>query len=219
MNDMASLPSLSGARLPGNYEAAKQALAECQSLDECKDWSDKAAALASYAKQSQDDELEIRAKRIRARAVRRSGELLRQIETQQGSRTDLKLPAHEGERLSRSDAAMQAGISPKQTRTAVNIANIPQDDFDRQVEGDAPPTLTQLAQQGIKPKPVMDLNGRDPREFNNALHFVGDFEQYAKDIRAKNIETCSTLTDSERQRIRAAINRIDAIHDQIMTRI
>ena len=51
MNDM-SLPSVNGARLPRTYEAARAALAECQQLDECKDWADKAAALASYAKQA-----------------------------------------------------------------------------------------------------------------------------------------------------------------------
>ena len=31
------------ARLPANYEQAKQALAECVSIDECKTWADKAS--------------------------------------------------------------------------------------------------------------------------------------------------------------------------------
>ena len=33
--------------LPVNYTAAKAALAECERIDECKSWSDKALALRS----------------------------------------------------------------------------------------------------------------------------------------------------------------------------
>ncbi len=38
-----------GVRLPDTYVHAKQALTECSKIDECQDWADKAAALASYA--------------------------------------------------------------------------------------------------------------------------------------------------------------------------
>ena len=48
----ANLPDVSTARLPAAYEAASRAIAECERIDECKDWSDKAAALASYARQA-----------------------------------------------------------------------------------------------------------------------------------------------------------------------
>ena len=43
--------------LPETYQAATTALAECQRIDECKDWSDKAFAIAAYARMSKDDEL------------------------------------------------------------------------------------------------------------------------------------------------------------------
>jgi len=70
------------------------------------------------------------------------------------------------------------------------------------------------------PRPVMDLKGRDPREFNRAMHFVGDFEHYARDLAKKNVlDDCAILDPAERQRLRSAIDKIDAIHDQIMTRI
>ncbi len=45
------------ARLPSSYEAAKRALAQCDAIDECKDWADKMAALASYARQAKDEDL------------------------------------------------------------------------------------------------------------------------------------------------------------------
>lgn len=68
------------ARLPQTYEAARVALAECERVDECKDWADKAQALASYARQADDETLEKLALRIRARATRRAGELLKQFQ-------------------------------------------------------------------------------------------------------------------------------------------
>jgi hypothetical protein len=38
MNGIPANISVAGARLPQSYEAAKVALANCASLDECKDW-------------------------------------------------------------------------------------------------------------------------------------------------------------------------------------
>ena len=205
----------SSAALPRTYEAAKSALAQCQALDECKDWSDKAAALASYAKQAEDDALLKMATRIKARAVRRAGELLRQIEPATGT------TKKEGDRpFSRADAASEAGLSKHQQKQATRIAAISEADFNSQVDGQSPPTLTQLASQGIKPRKVLDLNGRDPAEFNKALHFLGEFERYARDIEKHSLnEALPILTDTERDTLRGYINRIDAVHDRIMTRI
>lgn len=216
-----SLPSIPDARLPQAYMAAQTALSECQQIDECKDWADKAAALASYAKQSQDESLMKMAARIKARAVRRAGELLNQIEPQRGANQNIQ----EGSRpnvATRSDAARDAGFSEHQQKQAQRIAAIPERDFDEQVEAPKPPTLTQLAQQGIKakPKPVLDLKGRDPREFNRALHFIAIFEDYARELSKADVgQGVESLIDTERAKLRGFINRIDAIHDQIMTRI
>src|SRR6516165_5724503 len=78
------------ARLPSTYESAKTALAECHRIDECKDWADRAEALASYARQAKDDELRRMADRIQARAIHRAGELLKEIPPAPGVRTDLE---------------------------------------------------------------------------------------------------------------------------------
>jgi hypothetical protein len=214
----APLPALANeARLPRSYEAARLALAECQGLDECKDWADKAAALASYARQAEDDQLERMAQRIRARAIRRAGELLRQIEP---------APNHHvtgvGAHTSRSDAAREAGMSKHQQVQATRIAAIPERDFDEQVESDAPPTLTQLAQQGIRPAPrqPVDLGGRDPKAFNRALHFTALVTEYAAELaNAGATEIIPHLDDRQRTKLRSALAHIDAIHDQIATRI
>ena len=227
MNDMA-LPSVHDARLPRSYEAAKTSLAECQRIDECKSWSDKAAALASYAKQANDDELLKMATRIKARAVRRSGELLKQIEPGKNRHTNSR---GEGDHpSSRGEAAREAGMSPHQSKQAQRVASVPAKDFEEAVEGDTPPTLSQLAQQGIqpRPKPVEPkapapetwLQGRDPKAFNRALHFVGALENYAKEIEGWTLENVLPhLTAEQAAEVRSYVSRIDAIHDKIATRI
>lgn len=217
MMDGGSIIPAGVASLPRTYEAAKNALAECSALDECKDWSDKAAALASYAKQAQDDALMTMATRIKARAVRRSGELLKQIDARQGQ--NLPNSKSEGSHtFSQADAAGEAGMSKHQQVQATRIASVPQDDFDAQVESPQPPTLSQLAQQGIKPrKNIVDLQGRDPKEFNRAMHFVGEFRDVAEQLERYDIgRRVADLTHDERQNLRGFIARIDLINDQIM---
>lgn len=208
------------ARLPQTYEAARHALSECQNIDECKDWADKAAALASYAKQAEDETLMKMAVRIKARAVRRSGELLKQIEPANGTRTDLQ-PSM-GDRT-RSDAAREAGMSKHQQVQSTRIANIPERDFDEQVESDNPPTLSQLASQGIQrrdpPDPQSWLKGRDKKSFNRALHFTGDITEYAATVRKWDLSVLEHLDDEQRTEIRNALRVIDGIHDAIATRI
>ena len=226
------LPTVHDARLPHTYEAAKASLAECQRIDECKSWSDKAAALASYARQAGDDELLKMATRIKARAVRRSGELLKQIAPDRGGRPS-ETRAGDPPGFSRGEAAREAGMSRHQQKQALRVATVPEDDFESAVDGDTPPTLNHLAQQGIKPRqapaetakqqapdPQTWLKGRDPKAFNRALHFAGAVELYAKEIASWSLdEVLPHLTPDQAAEIRAHIARIDAIHDKIATRI
>ena len=205
------------ASLPASYEAAKVALANCVSIDECKDWADKAQALASYAKQANDDEMMRQSTRIRDRAIRRCGELLKQIEPAPNQHV-----AGMGAHTSRSNAAKDAGLSKHQQVQAIRVANVPAADFERQVESPKPPTVTKLAEQGKKvaPRPVIDLKGRAPDEFNLALHYVGGWEQAARDLAAlKHDSAVPILTAAERARLRKAIAAVDAITDRIVTRI
>jgi hypothetical protein len=221
---MNALPSITPAqaRLPQTYEAARNALSNCASVDECKEWADKAAALASYAKQSEDDTLLKLATRIKARATRRAGELLTQIEPAKFRGNQHVVKA--GDHLNRTDAAREAGFSPHQQKQALRVAAVPEPDFEAQVESDTPPTLSKLAQQGVKPRskpePLINLKGRDPREFNTALHFLASFERYAKEVEKHSLESVlPILTDAEREELRGYINRIDTMHDRIITRI
>lgn len=82
--------------------------------------------------------------RICARAMRRAGELLKQIEPQQGARTDLG----EAPPQSRKQAMAEAGMSVDQGKTALRVASMPEPEFTAQVESEHPPTVTELARQG-----------------------------------------------------------------------
>lgn len=177
---IAALPATVGAKLPAVYERATQALAECTRIDECKDWADKAEALASYARQSKDDSLRKMADRIQARAIRRCGELLKQIESGQGARTD-KLHDCGDTKLTRTQAAAAAGLSERQKVTALRVASVPQPEFEAAVESESPPTVTRLAEQGkqAKPKPLHDLEGIDPALYPRATELQGMLKDLA----------------------------------------
>ena len=80
--------------LPPTYIAARIALAKCDRVDECQEWASKATALSSYAKQAKDDALQVLADRIRARAVRRCGELLQQSDSKSRKDKEQKMISH-----------------------------------------------------------------------------------------------------------------------------
>ena len=163
---MASELDVRNAPLPERYEAAKVALVACQRVDECKDWADKAVALASYARQADDDTLYDTAIRIQARAVRRCGQLLEDYQTgAKGGRPSGNSTATDT--VSQRAAAEQAGMSKRQEVTARRLANIPEDEFEAAIESDNPPTVTTLS------RPTGP-------GFAKARHLVGELSRFAE---------------------------------------
>ena len=134
------LPAIKDACL---YEAAALALSQCSKIDECKDWSDRAKAMASYAKQADNEEMENLAKKIRLRAYQRVGQLLREIEKAQNQH-DAK--ARTGP--TRKQAAKDAGLSDKKAKTAIRLSRIPKDEFDELVDSGDPPLLKKWQRRG-----------------------------------------------------------------------
>lgn len=176
MNELSRVWDSPG-ELPGNYEAAKVALSECVAIDQCKDWSDRAAALASYARQADDQTIYNYAMRIKARAVRRAGELLKEIDGRGGDRT--KTTAADSSVATQRQVAADAGMSERQQVTAVRVANVPQPQFDLQVESDTPPTVTALAEQGKRPAPIVVIETPAIPKlpgFADAGHFIGEID-------------------------------------------
>ncbi|MGW8134157.1 hypothetical protein ACWGNZ_00765 [Sphingomonas zeae] len=193
-----------GARLPAAYEAARTALANCASVDECQTWASKAAALASYARQADDETLQKHALRIQSRAVRRCGELLKELRSQ-GARSDLiaatemadgtarksgdelrdgtvpkspKEPPEGDLPKSASAAAREAGMSERQQKTAIRVANVPAAHFEAAVESDEPPTVTRLADMGRMTNAAADAPA--PPGFQAQIQLMGHARRLAE---------------------------------------
>lgn len=162
------------ARLPVNYKAAKQALMECERVDECKNWADQAEAIATYARLSNDRELEVISKRIRLRAIAKAGELLLRIpNTNRG----IHLAANQGSQPnpnSRAGVGRAAGMRPQDVTQALAIARVPIDVRELLIESDAPPAPSQLQTHParIRPRPVR-LNRFTPGPEYRAVFIQG----------------------------------------------
>lgn len=198
MNDVTAITAQSSAnaRLPQAYEAAKVAIAHAAKVDECKTWADKAEAIASYARQADDETLLRHAQRIKARAIERCGALLREFAPQRGKRNDLQPGTGTGTK-SRKQAADEAGLSKRQRDTALRVNAYATSDpkgFEKAVEAPKPATVTELADRGTKKrppappqrreppppkpkaKPLVDLKGRHPSDFKAATDAMGRVE-------------------------------------------
>lgn len=208
--------SVAQARLPEAYEAAKSALANCAALDECQAWADKAEALASYAKQADDDTLRQMADRIQARAVRRAGEILKQFDARgrpagnsQGTPT-----------ISQQAAADQAGMSRHQRHQAIRVANVPAEQFERQVESKSPPTVTRLADQGTKRRVIHVDTPAAPANFARATQVIGEVKDFAAFCGRTDPVTASEGVESyEVAKLRQAVATIDAWLDRFVVNL
>jgi hypothetical protein len=220
---------VSDARLPATYEQAKAALAQCSRIDECQEWANKAEALASYARQAEDDSLRKLADRIQARAVRRCGELLKQFDgrPQNAAKQSGDAPTL----ISRREAAANAGISKDQQVTAVRVANVPAEQFEQAVESDQPPTVTALAEMGkqsrpapaaapppsppapeLQPSPLPAAASpiTAPAGFKQAMHLIGVVQDFAAFCQQNDpVLVVGGLMKSEIHEVRSFVGIID----------
>lgn len=202
MNEL-SIPNGAHAKLPVTYVAAKKALAECSRVDECQEWANKAHALASYARQAKDETLRRLAERIQARATRRCGELLKQVPSAaRVSRTEIPV-------LTRTEAARAAGLDKHQQTTAVNVANVPREQFERLVESENPPKVYELAAIGREPR--SDREQIDVSAIRKFARFCGstDAASFA----------ASVVDPDMKKELTALIGEIDSWLDQFVTQL
>ena len=189
-NRLPDLADVENARLPESYEAAKTALAECDRLDECAEWLSQAEAVRSYARQSKDRTLENYAQRIRARAARRCGELLREFDGRGKSGGDFTF-------LSRREVASLAKLTKDQQVQVIRIAAVPHADFEAEVEARKPATLSYLASMGRRQRepsaPLPILTARDmfaavaDRNVVKAIDLLADFEYIGKEVKPDHL--------------------------------
>ena len=111
------------------------------------------------------------AMRIQARAIRKAGELLQNISSAQGMRTD-RLQEGDRPKSPRNEAAREAGFSEHQQKQALRVANLDEDEFEQAIEGHKPATITELAERGTKSR-ESPFNGKNRQDVHTATHSWG----------------------------------------------
>ena len=209
--------SISNAPLPRTYEAAKVALANCTNIDECKDWADKAQAMASYARQANDDSLHQYATRIQQRAVRRCGELLKQFDARGDNNRKIETDATDSFYLppSQAQVARSAGLSERQQVTAVRVANIPREEFDAVVDGPEPTTVSKLAEMGKRV-----LTEPKPAGFNEAIHTIGAMRRFVEKCREHDAALIAgAVAENDVPEVREYVSALDSWLDRFVVNL
>lgn len=131
--------------IPVEYEAAVHALQACCSLDETKYWSDKADALAAWAKIYRDNNAVLKAKRLKLHAYRRMGEIAAELRPAHTTKT--RGPGGGPGALPGPRALLKGlGLPVSGVDAARKLAMLPKAEFERIVEDRpvAPSTLRYL---------------------------------------------------------------------------
>ena len=115
------------------YDAACRAIAEAATVDEVKFIHDEAAAMAAYARQAKNRDLEAQCVEMRMRATRRIGEMMREqkrtIGLSEGGRPKTGLSENP---VSVPTLASQ-GIDKNLANQARTLGDIPEDKFEQRV--------------------------------------------------------------------------------------
>jgi hypothetical protein len=89
------------------------------------------------------------------RTIRRGGELVKVVEPAKGGQPfqNGRSTGADSVPSSRKALAETSGISPRQMKTMLRVASVPEDDFEAAVESDDPPTVTNFSSiQRTSPK-------------------------------------------------------------------
>ena len=143
------------------------------------------------------------ARRIRARAIRRCGELL--IEVPRGNAggrpdpesapADSTMPPQPPGRMI---AAEKAGLTRHQANDAIRVAKIPEAEFEERVETPRPPGIRQLV-DNTKRAERSHLGGRDPKDFQAATTLMGIFRHVTLQAQSFDLEAAFPWPALERQ--------------------
>ncbi len=111
--------------VPVEYEVAINALSQCLEIEDAKYWSDKADALAAWAKIYRSGEAERKAKQLKLHAYRKMGQLAAELRPARniGGRTQ------PGPRV----LLMENGLTQSQAAAARKLAKLDPQTFDREI--------------------------------------------------------------------------------------
>lgn len=131
-SEIVALDHTALASVAPSYERRRLAIAECSRVDEVANLADQAVAAQAYFRQSQDLDNEIEASRIRVRAERRLGQILKEMAasgeraTKQG--TLKQAPMSRG--ATSAPTLADLGIPRDRARRAMQLAEVPEPEFE-----------------------------------------------------------------------------------------
>lgn len=157
------------------YDAAVSALAECRTVDEAKDWMDRAAATAAYARMAEDKTLEIDAAEIRIRAERRLGEMLREQKAAGGMATGHRF-AGGSQKVPPAVTLQEVGITKKLSARAQKIAAVPAPQFEAEVED----WRARVEQEGERVTARLESAGEGYTEADQKAEVMADYAEMAR---------------------------------------
>lgn len=115
-------------------------------------------------------------------------------------------------------AAVETGVVS--VSAAAEVAKLPVEEVQALVDK-GPVAVKQAArdirERGPAPRPVIDHKGRDPLDFNRAMHFRGMLRDYARELADCDFsDILPRLTEDERKEVRIVVGRIEAAHAAII---
>jgi hypothetical protein len=166
------------------YDAMCRAIDQALAVDEVKEIRDRAVALAQYQRQANNIEAESQCCRIRLRAERKAGELLKAMALH-GERE-----GRGGDRKSKSGGTTlnDLGISRDQSALWQGLAEVPEKDFEAAIAGDRPTSAAVL--EKARPKAVTPVD-------DGALWLWGRLKDFERNgLLARDPETITeTMTE------------------------
>jgi hypothetical protein len=167
--------------LPVKYHEACRALAECTTIDEAKQWHDKAEALAAWAKIYKNDQAGVEARRLKLHAYRRMGILAEQI--QPGKRVTVSNDNGSGLRGQTPGPVSllkDHGFTKSQARDIRVSATIGQAEFDSLTSLPRPPSPSLLR--------MKTANGTDAWRLISMLGYgLGAFRGFTRKFKAADL--------------------------------
>ena len=115
------------------YDALCRALAEAATVDEVKYLNDEAAAMAAYARQAKNRELEAQCVEIRMRATRRLGEMVREQKLTIGLAKGGRPKAEPAETTVSVPTFASQGIDKNLAAQARTLSDLPEERFEERV--------------------------------------------------------------------------------------
>jgi hypothetical protein len=130
--------------MPVVYEAACKALAEVSTVLDAKYFSDKADALATWAKIYKSDEAAVAAKRLKIHAYRKMGEIAEQL--QPTSRRSLG--RGKGSSPGANSLLMENGLTVGQANIVLRVSRVPVTAVKEFLDMPRPPSIHTVAYAG-----------------------------------------------------------------------